>query len=121
MTDIKTASFVDKSAWDRGPWDDEPDRVEWRVPELPQLACLVVRGPLGSWCGYVGVPPGSTCALGQLRTLLADEDLCIVSARDQRIAFIREAAIGHYEHGAWEADECWRRAKLLWDSKPEDC
>jgi hypothetical protein len=58
MTDIKTASFVDKSTWGRGPWDDEPDRVEWRVPEAPRLACLIVRGPMGSLCGYVGVPPG---------------------------------------------------------------
>lgn len=58
MTETKTASFVDKSGWRRGPWDAEPDRVEWRVPELPGLACLMVRGPMGSWCGYVGVPPG---------------------------------------------------------------
>lgn len=54
----KTASFVDKSTWERGPWDDEPDRIEFRVPECPALACLMVRGPMGSWCGYVGVPPG---------------------------------------------------------------
>jgi hypothetical protein len=58
VTETKTASFVDKSTWARGPWDEEPDRVEWRVPEFPGLACLAVRGPMGSWCGYVGVPPG---------------------------------------------------------------
>jgi hypothetical protein len=38
-----------------GPWDDEPDREEWRSHGLP---CLVKRGPSGAWCGYVGVPPG---------------------------------------------------------------
>lgn len=38
-----------------GPWDGEPDREEWRHAGLP---CIVARGPLGAWCGYVGVPPG---------------------------------------------------------------
>jgi hypothetical protein len=56
--EAKTADVVDKSAWGKGPWDDEPDRVEWRVPEYPGLACLMVRGPMGGWCGYVGVQPG---------------------------------------------------------------
>lgn len=38
-----------------GPWDDEPDRIEFRVEGLP---CLMVRNPMGAWCGYVAVPPG---------------------------------------------------------------
>jgi hypothetical protein len=37
-----------------GPWIDEPDREEWRHEGF---ACLIVRGPLGNLCGYVGVPP----------------------------------------------------------------
>lgn len=37
----------------RGQWDSEPDRVEWREYGLP---CLIVRGPSGALCGYVGVP-----------------------------------------------------------------
>lgn len=48
----------EKSAWGPGPWDDEPDRVEWREPTMPGLVCLVARGPMGNWCGYVAVPPG---------------------------------------------------------------
>lgn len=47
----------DRSLWGRGPWDDEPDRVVW-VDEETGLDCLVVRNRLGSWCGYVGLPPG---------------------------------------------------------------
>jgi hypothetical protein len=47
----------DKSSWDRGPWDDEPDKVQW-VDEATGLDCLIVRGPMGCWCGYVGVAPG---------------------------------------------------------------
>jgi hypothetical protein len=49
-------STVDKSTWDAGAWMDEPDKVEWR-DEATGLPCLAVRGPMGAWCGYVGVPP----------------------------------------------------------------
>jgi len=40
-----------------GPWQDEPDKVQW-VDEATDLDCLLVRNHLGTWCGYVGVPPG---------------------------------------------------------------
>lgn len=46
---------VDKSGWGPGPWQDEPDRKEWKHAGLP---CLMSRGPSGHWCGYVAVPPG---------------------------------------------------------------
>lgn len=55
MKTAKTATFVDKSDWGDGLWQDEPDRVEWREGDLVALA---LRGPGGAWCGYVGVPPG---------------------------------------------------------------
>lgn len=46
-----------KSEWGAGPWQDEPDRVEWRSHGLP---CLIVRNMrvTGALCGYVGLPPG---------------------------------------------------------------
>jgi hypothetical protein len=44
-----------KPVWARGEWDEEPDRVEWADPKTG-LPCLIVRGPLGALCGYVGVP-----------------------------------------------------------------
>lgn len=41
-----------------GPWNDEPDKIQW-IDEGTGLDCLMVRSLLsGSWCGYVGVPPG---------------------------------------------------------------
>jgi len=46
---------IDKSTWGDGPWQTEPDRVEWRHAGLP---CLAHRGPMGNWCGYAAVPPG---------------------------------------------------------------
>ena len=48
---------VDKSGWERGPWDHEPDKKQWR-DEATGLPCLIVRNDFGALCGYVGVPPG---------------------------------------------------------------
>lgn len=48
---------IDKSSWPRGEWDNEPDKVQWQDAETG-LPCLVVRGPHGAWCGYVGVAKG---------------------------------------------------------------
>lgn len=49
---------IDKSAWGEGPWQDEPDKIQW-TDEATGLVCLMVRQPThGAWCGYVGVPYG---------------------------------------------------------------
>lgn len=54
-------TFVDRvdvagRPWPRGPWDGEPDKVQWT--DETGLACLAVRNRMGSWCGYVGVEEG---------------------------------------------------------------
>jgi hypothetical protein len=46
---------IDKSTWGDGPWQTEPDRVEWEHAGLP---CLALRNHHGAWCGYAAVPPG---------------------------------------------------------------
>lgn len=38
-----------------GPWDSEPDRLEWRHRGVP---CLIVRNQWGVLCGYAACPPG---------------------------------------------------------------
>ena len=43
-----------------GPWDDEPDKKQW-TDEATGLPCLIVRGPVGALCGYVGLPPSHPC------------------------------------------------------------
>jgi hypothetical protein len=43
--------------WGEGPWDGEPDRIEWRKPGSP-LPRMAIRNHFGAWCGYVGVPEG---------------------------------------------------------------
>lgn len=48
---------LDRTSWGSGPWDGEPDKIAWTDPDTG-LPCMMVRGPLGSWCGYVAVEPG---------------------------------------------------------------
>lgn len=55
MTEKKVARAVDRKGWPAGPWDGEPDRVEFRHAGFP---CLIVRQSMGHLCGYVGVPLG---------------------------------------------------------------
>lgn len=55
--DTLTYTFVDKTKWPRGEWDAEPDKMQWQ-DDATGLPCLVVRGPVGALCGYVGVAEG---------------------------------------------------------------
>lgn len=48
---------IDKTGWGDGPWQSEPDKRQWQ-DEATGLPCLIVRGPVGVLCGYVGVPEG---------------------------------------------------------------
>jgi hypothetical protein len=49
---------IDKSTWGDGPWQNEPDKVQYPDPETG-MPCLIVRaGDLGHLCGYVGVTQG---------------------------------------------------------------
>jgi len=42
--------WLDKSTWGPGPWQEEPDKVQWQDPQTGSV-CLAVRGPMGGWCG----------------------------------------------------------------------
>lgn len=60
---MKTITYrtIDKTTWPRGPWDKEPDKVQWQ-DKATGLPCLAVRHPdWGHWCGYVGVAEGHPC------------------------------------------------------------
>jgi len=53
---MKSEEWIDKRAWGEGPWQGEPDRVEWREGNK---VCLVKRHPAhGHFCGYVGLQRG---------------------------------------------------------------
>jgi hypothetical protein len=46
-----------RSQWGDGPWQTEPDLVEWREDGVP-YPLMMIRGMQGAWCGYAGLPPG---------------------------------------------------------------
>ena len=46
---------VDKSSWQPGPWNSEPDFIEWLDPGTG-LTCQINRNVGGALCGYVGLP-----------------------------------------------------------------
>ena len=57
--ETKEYTTIDRKAlgWPSGPWDGEPDKVQWQDEETG-LPCLAKRHPRrGNWCGYVGVAP----------------------------------------------------------------
>jgi hypothetical protein len=72
--DRKEWNITDKAQWGPGPWQDEPDKVQW-TDEETGMACLVVRGPVGALCGYVGVPDGHPWHGMHFRDVDAGEDL----------------------------------------------
>lgn len=53
--EIQEARKIDKSKWGDGPWQTEPDRIEFQHNGLPCLMLRTAHG--GNWCGYVAVGP----------------------------------------------------------------
>lgn len=51
MSSNKT-HVIDKTGWASGPWDNEPDREDFRYKGVP---CLILRNGVGALCGYAGV------------------------------------------------------------------
>ena len=47
--------MISRLEWPPGPWHDEPDEERF---EHAGFACLLARGPMGHWCGYVIIPEG---------------------------------------------------------------
>lgn len=43
-----------RAEWGEGPWQDEPDKIEWR--HASGMPLLITRGGSGALCGYVGLP-----------------------------------------------------------------
>jgi hypothetical protein len=57
MTERVYTTRDEKNTWGDGPWLTEPDKISW-TDEATGLPCLIVRGPAGALCGYVGVSEG---------------------------------------------------------------
>jgi hypothetical protein len=49
---------LDKTNWGAGPWQDEPDKIQYEDADTG-LPCLITRSPhMGNLCGYVGIAEG---------------------------------------------------------------
>lgn len=72
--ETKEYRTVDKSEWPRGEWDDEPDKIQF-TDEATGLPCLIVRGPVGALCGYVGVAEGHRCFEQEYSSIDSDVDV----------------------------------------------
>jgi hypothetical protein len=56
--EAKTWAWIDKKDWGDGPWQHEPDKIQFD-DEATGLPCIVRRSGMGgNLCGYVGVPEG---------------------------------------------------------------
>lgn len=54
----KERHIYNRSNWLPGPWTAEPfDKVHWIDPST-DMDCMIIRGGMGAWCGYVAVTEG---------------------------------------------------------------
>jgi len=56
VVETATGRILPEYPLGEGPWNDEPDKVQWIDP-ITGLDCLIVRNRMGALCGYVGLPP----------------------------------------------------------------
>lgn len=48
---------INRARFSRGPWDNEPDKLNWKDKETG-MPCMIVRNSMGALCGYVAVHRG---------------------------------------------------------------
>jgi len=106
--ETKTWTFEDgqRENWPAGPWDGEPDKMQWPDPAT-RLACMVRRGPLGVWCGYVGVDRTSPLFGRSYHDLSPEPDV------HGGLTFA-EACDGDEEHGICHVPEPGEPEPLWW-------
>ena len=57
MKTITYHTHKDKPTWGDGPWQSEPDKIQF-VDRATGMPALIVRNDFGALCGYVGVSKG---------------------------------------------------------------
>lgn len=59
MSEEQTEHAIDRTGWDAGPWDREPDKMNWKTSA--GLPGMIVRNRSGALCGYVAIAHGHPC------------------------------------------------------------
>ena len=122
LKNLKEYRWRDKAAWGEGPWQSEPDKMQW-IDEGTDLDCLIVRGPGGSLCGYVGVMDGHLL----FETAYNDDkfydldvhggvtftDLCQEQKKEHGVCHV--PAAGRSDHVWWIGFDCAH----AWDYSPK--
>jgi hypothetical protein len=118
--ETKSWITVDKSDWEEGPWQDEPDKMQWE-DETTSLPCLAKRNAqFGNWCGYVGIPEGHPWFEADPYTIDADVHGGLNFATfcqdtgDESEGICHVAGPGEPDHVYWIGFDCGH----AWDKKP---
>ncbi len=107
--ETKTWAWIDKKDWGDGPWQDEPDKIQWE-DEATKLPCLIRRNNrAGNLCGYVGVPEGHLWFGKKYGAIDADvhggltfADECQEEDKEHGICHVEEDGIKRY----WLGFDC---------------
>lgn len=117
--ETKSYTTIDRKAaeWPSGPWDDEPDKMQWPDAET-ELPCLAVRNSHnGNWCGYVGVSEGHPLfQVGYNEAMIGDDcievhggltfaDMC-QPRDDESVGICHVPAEGEPDHVWWLGFDC---------------
>lgn len=121
MERIEYRDVIDKAEWARGEWSGEPDKIQW-MDEGTGLPCLIVRGPVGALCGYVGVPEGhpfhglgySSCRHGACPD---KRDYCDHTPESILRAHGGVTFAGGCSDTRRERWEEWRRGRKAWEAE----
>ena len=116
---MKTWQNKDKSKWKDGEWTNEPDKAQW-IDEDTGLDCLIVRGPMGALCGYVGVPESSKYFEKEYEEVDVDVHGGLTFADKCRPSDDESKGVCHIEEGAANETVWWLGFDCAhaWDYSP---
>jgi hypothetical protein len=103
---------IDRQGWPPGPWDDEPDHVQWRT--TAGYPAIAHRNETGFWCGYVAVPRSHRALEGERLEELSVHGGLTYGSDGCRGAICHTPAAGEPDAVYWVGFDCMHGG----DSRP---